>query len=103
MITKKSILSKKKAISDLAQKSGISYVALFGSTARGEQTPASDIDLLVKFHPSKIKTMGLFELSKISNEFEDLFKSKVDLITKDGLKPLIYKYLKNDIKILYES
>jgi predicted nucleotidyltransferase len=63
---------------------GVKSLAVFGSTARDEATPSSDIDILVEF-----KSPPTFD-QYIETKFflEDLLGCKVDLVTQDGLKPL---------------
>ncbi|MHB0915917.1 MAG: nucleotidyltransferase family protein, partial [Thermoleophilia bacterium] len=52
MHTKEEILEKlEKASTELAERYGISYIALFGSYARGEQSEDSDVDILVEIAP----------------------------------------------------
>jgi len=58
---------------------------LFGSYARGEQTPESDIDLLVDTDDS----MDLFDFVNLKDYLEEIFEKKVDLGTPEGLKPFI--------------
>ncbi len=72
-------------------------VRLFGSFARGEAGPKSDIDLLVQF----IRPVGLFELVGIQDEFSDALGRKVDLVTK--LSPYFEKYIIPDLIPLYEK
>jgi len=62
---------------------GVSSLALFGSVARNEAGPTSDIDLLVEFH----RPVGLFGLFALQDRMEDICQCKVDLGTKDSLKP----------------
>lgn len=61
----------------------VQSLALFGSVARNEANPASDIDLLVEFS----RPMGLFGLFALQDRLEELFGCKVDLETPDSLKP----------------
>jgi len=68
-------------------KLGIKDIGLFGSYARGEQSAASDIDILIEFDPE----MENFEnYMAVYDIFEQLFKNeKVEIITKNGLSPYI--------------
>ncbi len=68
---------------DLA-RFGVSSLALFGSVARDEAQPASDVDLLVDF----TEPVGLFHLSRLQHYLEELLGvERVDLVTPAGLKP----------------
>jgi predicted nucleotidyltransferase len=58
---------------------------LFGSYARGEQTPESDIDLLVEFS----ETIDLFDFVDLTDYLKEIFSKNVDLGTPRSLKPLI--------------
>ena len=58
-------------------------VRLFGSIARGEERPTSDIDLLVDFSEGS----SLFDLIRMSRELEALLGRSVDVISVGGLKP----------------
>lgn len=57
-------------------------MGVFGSVARGEDRPDSDVDLLVQLPAG----MGLFAIAKVQNELEELLGSPVDLIPESGLK-----------------
>jgi uncharacterized protein len=59
-----------------------SRVRLFGSVARGEDGPDSDIDLLVDFS----KDCSLFDLMRLTRELEDLLGHSVDIVCTEGLK-----------------
>jgi len=82
-------------IKEIAKENSISYLAVFGSYARNQQKKDSDIDLLVEFS----KPVGLLHLIHAEHQLEDVLGRKVDLITKNGLS----KYIKSDIKIIYET
>jgi predicted nucleotidyltransferase len=58
-------------------------VRLFGSVARGDDTVASDIDLLVDFEPGS----SLFDLYRLTAELESLLGHRVDVVSSGGLKP----------------
>lgn len=88
-----------KDIAKIAKANHVSYLALFGSYARGEQTKTSDIDFLVKFN----KPIDLLDLIHTEHQFEDALGKKVDLITKDGLSKYIKPYIQNDLTTIYET
>ena len=70
---------------ELMQKYNFTYIGVFGSYTRGEENPASDVDILIEF--SIIPTY--FKFLELEEELEKILNKKVDLITKSGLKPLI--------------
>jgi predicted nucleotidyltransferase/DNA-binding XRE family transcriptional regulator len=61
---------------------GAKKVRLFGSVARGDEGPDSDIDLLVDIRPD----VGLFGLGRMRSEAERIFGAKVDLVPANSLK-----------------
>jgi len=67
-------------------------MALFGSYSRTDFNNESDIDILVEFE----KTPG-FEFIALADELEKLLKNKVDLVSKNGIKPKYYKFIENDL------
>jgi uncharacterized protein len=86
----KSMMKKQKVIQllkqhnrELSDRFGVKSLALFGSVARDEANPASDIDLLVEFD----RPVGLFGLFALQDRLEEIFGCKVDIGTPDSLKP----------------
>lgn len=67
---------------DLHQR-GVKSLAVFGSLARGEATPGSDIDILVEFD----RPVGLFEFIRLKLYLEELTGRRVDLVMPDALRP----------------
>jgi len=63
--------------------SGATNVRLFGSVARGDDGPNSDIDLLVDIAPE----VGLFALGRMRSEAERILGSSVDIVPANSLKP----------------
>ncbi len=76
----------KEAEADLRAQ-GVAHAALFGSVARGENRPDSDIDILVEIAPEL--RMGLFQYVGIVQYIEGLFSGPVDVANREGLKPLV--------------
>lgn len=75
------LLKQKNA--ELTKKFGVKALLLFGSVARDEATPKSDVDLLVEFN----RPVGYFGLFALQDYLENLLGCSVDLGTPDGLKP----------------
>lgn len=63
----------------------VKSLAVFGSVARGEAGPKSDVDILVEFS----NTPGFDQYMDLKFFLEDLLKRHVDLVTPDALKPRI--------------
>ena len=80
-------ISSQKAF--LADKFFVKEIGIFGSVARGKQHSKSDIDILVDFK----SPIGIFDFIRLEDHLSTLLDSKVDLVTKTGLKPII----KNEI------
>ena len=87
--------SEKEKIIEICKRNNISYCAVFGSYARGEATETSDIDLLVKF--SKPKGFNWLDAAF---EIEDALGKKVDLVTENGLHPLIRENVLKDLQVI---
>lgn len=79
----------------------ITELGIFGSYVRGEQTEASDVDILVEFDPSF--TFGLVTYGKIENYIADTLGKKVDLVMKRALKPYIGKRILQEVVYLWSN
>lgn len=62
---------------------GVRSISLFGSIARGDAHPGSDVDLLVDVDDD----VSLFGLSRLKFHLEDVLGMRVDLVTPDALRP----------------
>ncbi|WP_071394829.1 nucleotidyltransferase family protein [Bacillus tuaregi] len=80
---------KRELILKVADDHGIQSVRIFGSVARHEDGPESDLDLLVEFE----KGRSLFDLIRFKQELEDLLNIKVDVVTENA----IHWSLKEDV------
>ncbi|HXJ42994.1 MAG TPA: nucleotidyltransferase family protein [Bryobacteraceae bacterium] len=67
--------------------SGVTALRLFGSTARGDQRPDSDIDILASFDESR--RLSLLDLVGIQLQLEELLGSPVELVEEGTLKPRV--------------
>ncbi len=63
---------------------GVTHAARFGSHARGDNRPDSDIDILIDIAPEA--PVGLWEYVDITQYLEDLFSSRVDVANHSHLK-----------------
>ncbi len=94
------ILQKsKKRIAEICCRYQIRELSLFGSQARGDSTPISDFDFLVNFKPEA--KVGFIKLGKIQSELEEIVRTKVDLVPKEGLKPIIRQRVLAEAEIIY--
>ena len=79
-------------------------ISVFGSYARGESTPQSDVNLLVALKPSeKRPPLGLFEVIRLEKELEIKLGCAVDLVTEEGLNSRIRSNVEKDRVVLYEE
>jgi predicted nucleotidyltransferase len=62
----------------------VKRLAIFGSVARDEAHPSSDVDILVEFEPSS--RVGLFEFVRLQRFLSEILSSSVDLVTLDALR-----------------
>ena len=77
---------------NLEQKYPISELALFGSYARGDNNEHSDIDILVDFNDR----IGI-EFISLAHELEDIFHTKVDLVSRKGIKPNYLPFVEKNL------
>ena len=85
----------------IAKEHKLSYMALYGSYARGEATPESDVDLMIEFEEGTSKS--LLDLVRLQQRLSDLLQKKVDLVTKNSLDRYIKPYIQDDIQVIYEK
>ncbi|MBD5150284.1 MAG: nucleotidyltransferase [Oscillibacter sp.] len=88
----------KSVVSELAQKYGAQRIFLFGSYARGDMEPTSDIDLRI----DKGAIRGL-ELAGLLVDLEDALGVPVDLIPTGSLDDRFLASIRNDEVLLYEA
>ena len=91
---KATILAELKRVKpQLERKYGLSEIALFGSYSRDEQTPESDIDLLINF-----KEVNASNFFGCVFTLEDIFPDKkVQVVTRGGIKPKYFEAIKSDL------
>lgn len=88
-----------KKIVQIARNYPISYLALFGSYARGTATSKSDIDIAVRFS----QPIDLLTFVGIQLEMEALLERSVDLIPLDNVYTFVRESMTPDLIVLYED
>jgi uncharacterized protein len=76
------------------RRRGVLHAALFGSVARGEAGPKSDIDILIELDPGT--PVGVFDYVAITQFLGDLFPVRVDVANRDRLKALVRPRVERD-------
>ena len=66
---------------------GVAHAALFGSVARGDDRPDSDIDILVDLDPAIVVT--IFDYVGVKDFIADMFDRPVDVVSRESLKPRV--------------
>lgn len=75
----------RERILEIAAAHGARNVRVFGSSARGTASPASDLDVLIELAPGR----SLLDLIAIKQDMEDLLGKPVDVVTVASLSPFI--------------
>lgn len=86
------VLRRQALIRTLAKAHGARSIELFGSAARGEDRPGSDLDFLVELDPGR----SLLDLIGLAEDLQDALGRKVETVTAAGLKPRVLKEARRD-------
>ncbi|HVY94687.1 MAG TPA: nucleotidyltransferase family protein [Bryobacteraceae bacterium] len=89
------------ALADVCRRYGVRALSVFGSAARGEMRPESDVDFMVEFEPGM--RIGLSGFESLARELESLAGRRVDLVTKRGLKPWVRPQAMKDARLVYAA
>ncbi len=77
----------------LFAKHALTSMAIFGSVARGEQRPESDVDIMVEFDTSKD-----YDFLELAEELQHLLNRKVDLVVRKGVRPWYMSTIERDLR-----
>lgn len=88
-----------KSLPILERRRNINFAGIFGSRARGESKPDSDVDLLVEFK----EPISLLTIIALERELTDTLNMNVDIVTKKSLHPYIAQGILKDLKMIYEG
>jgi predicted nucleotidyltransferase len=86
-MNRETVITALRAHESELRAAGVVRLSLFGSTARGEARPDSDIDLLAAF--DNARRLSLLDVIRIENQISDLLGHAVDLIEEGTLKPRV--------------
>ena len=88
-----------KKVIGICRKYRVRKVALFGSFARGDAGPDSDIDLLITFYDR----VGFLTLAKLERELSEVLHRIVDLLTEQSISPYLRDQILSEQKVIYEE
>src|SRR5437016_5261175 len=88
-MTRDEVLAKLRAHKRELKKAGIVRLSLFGSAARNERGPDSDIDLLAAFDDTR--RISLLDIAGMEVDLSEMLGCKVDLIEEGTLRPHVRK------------
>jgi hypothetical protein len=85
-------------IVDYLKKHEATKIAVFGSYLRDEETPGSDIDVIVEFK----ETMSLLDFVALERQLSEHIGLRVDLLTEKSISPLLIDQIKKQMRVLYK-
>lgn len=94
MLTKNEIKNRIRNNSDILRKYHVNKIGIFGSYVKETQKPESDIDLVVDFSDS----VTLFQYVHLVDSITGFLNQKVDLVTVDGIKPMIKEKVLKEVE-----
>ncbi|EXI67764.1 MAG: putative nucleotidyltransferase [Candidatus Accumulibacter adjunctus] len=83
MVTMETLQAKREHILRLAERWGARHVRVFGSVARGDAGPQSDVDFVVNFEPDR----SLLDHGGLLMDLQDLLGCEVDVVDDDAMRP----------------
>ena len=86
-------------LADFCRSNGISRLRIFGSAARGDDRPDSDVDLIADFEPP----VGYFELIRAEDGLAAFFGRPVDLLTEGALSPYLRDAVLGEAETIFDA
>lgn len=93
-MNKRAVIAMLKQHRAELERQGVQHAALFGSLARDEARPESDIDIMIELDPQT--TLGVFEYVGLKDYIAALFDGPVDVVDRASLKPYVKPAAVND-------
>jgi predicted nucleotidyltransferase len=87
------VLETLRAVKSALRRWGVTELAVFGSVARGEATPESDVDIMFDYDGQ----LGL-EIVTLGDYLEEQLGCKVDLLSKKAVRPKVWPYIKGEMR-----
>jgi predicted nucleotidyltransferase len=95
-------LSEHRAkLREICDRYQVSRLSVFGSVARGQARPDSDVDLLVEFLPEA--RIGMIQFGGLLLALSELMGRKVDLVTNRALRPALRESILEEAQLLYAA
>jgi predicted nucleotidyltransferase len=86
-----------KTVTSILAGHGAKRISVFGSYARGEADPQSDVDIIVEFSEKK----SLLDIVGIEQELSEALGRKVDLLTEKSISPHLVERIKKETVVIY--
>ena len=93
------VLFDTNALINICRENDVAKLEVFGSTARGEASDNSDIDLVVAFSKRK----SLLALVSLERKMSAALGRKVDLLTEAAISPYLREGIKRELRVVYEA
>lgn len=88
-----------ESIIPILKEFDVETAGVFGSYARDEETPESDVDILVDFS----QPIGLLKIVRLERSLSQKLDRPVDLVTRGSLSPYLKDSILSDLKVFYEK
>lgn len=88
----------KARLAEICRSHDVRILKIFGSAARGEDRPDSDVDLIVEFEGEK----SLFDLIGLELELEEFLGREVDLLTEPAISPYLRDRILASASVIYD-
>jgi uncharacterized protein len=92
-----------KIIEYFKDKPAVKKVYIFGSYARNEETPESDIDILTEIDYQKDPLFSGFEFGGMSEDLKEILNKKVMLLPEDGLSESMRSHIEKDLILIHQN
>jgi hypothetical protein len=86
-MNRQEILARLRENETALRARGVCRAAVFGSRARGDDRPDSDIDIMIEVDPAA--SIGIYEYVALKDYIAELLDGPVDVVSRDGLKPYV--------------